>query len=61
MEYELERAMLEAARNSAVDEYIEARPQLDSMHNRRIFEAGFDRAWAMRQKEIDALMVPNSI
>ena len=59
MGYELERAMLEAERNAAVDAYIEARPQLDSIHNRRIFEAGFERAWNLRQKEIDALTVPN--
>ena len=47
------RCEMEAARNAAVDAYIEARPQLDSIHNRRIFEAGFERAWEQRQREID--------
>jgi hypothetical protein len=59
MGYELERATLEAARNSAVDAYIEARPQLDSTHNRRIFEAGFERAWNLRQNEVDVISVQN--
>lgn len=59
MGYELEHAKMEAERNSAVDAYIAACPQLDNTHNRRIFEAGFERAWNLRQKEIDALTVTN--
>ena len=59
MGYELERATLEAERNAAVNAYIEARPQLDSIHNRRIFEAGFERAWNARNNEIDRLRQEN--
>lgn len=61
MGYELERATLEAERNAAVDAYIEARPQLDSIHNRRIFEAGFERAWNLRQNEVDVISAARAL
>jgi hypothetical protein len=55
MGYELEKAKMEADRNAAVDAYFKARPWLDSADSRNIFEAGFERAWSLRQKEIDEL------
>jgi hypothetical protein len=45
MGYELRRATMEAARNSAEDAYFEARPQIDSSDRRKVFDAGFERAW----------------
>ena len=41
---ETERAVMEGRRNAASDEYFGARPQIDTMDRRRVFEAGFDRA-----------------
>lgn len=58
MGYELRRAMMEAARNGAEDEYFEARPQLDcNDHHRKVFDAGFDRAWnaALAQPQFQKL------
>ena len=46
-----ELATREAAQNGAVDAYILARPQLDSIHNRRIFEAGFQWGWKLKQHD----------
>ena len=45
MGYELWRATMEAARNSAEDAYFEARPQIDCNDRRKVFDAGFERAW----------------
>ena len=56
MGYELERAQMEAARNEAEDEYFKARPQIDCNDRRKVFDAGFERAWAVRQAEIDRLL-----
>ena len=42
---EQDRAICEAYSNAASDEYFKARPQLDSDVNRRIFYAGYRRAW----------------
>lgn len=47
MSYELDRARMEAARNAASAAYFKVRPHLYNDHNRRIFEAGFDRAWRL--------------
>lgn len=55
MGYELERAQMEAARNDAEDKYFQARPQIDCNDRRKVFDAGFERAWAVRQAEIDLL------
>lgn len=57
MGYELERAQMEAARNGAEDEYFKARPQIDCNDRRKVFDAGFERAWAVRQAEIDRLNI----
>lgn len=45
MSYELRRAAMEAARNGAEDAYFEARPQIDCNDRRKVFDAGFERAW----------------
>ncbi len=42
---ETQRALMEGARVAASDEYFGARPQIDTTDRRRVFEAGFDRAW----------------
>jgi hypothetical protein len=42
---EQDRALCEAYCNTASDEYFNARPQLDSQANRRIFYAGHRKAW----------------
>lgn len=42
---EQDRALCEAYCNNASDEYFNARPQLDSGVNRRIFYAGHRKAW----------------
>jgi hypothetical protein len=36
---------MEAARNGAEDAYFEARPQIDGHDRRKVFDAGFERAW----------------
>jgi hypothetical protein len=43
--YETRRAIMEGERNRACDEYFKARPKLDFLGNRRIFEAGFQRGF----------------
>jgi hypothetical protein len=48
---ELYYAEMEAARNTAVEAYFLARPQADSLANRTIFKAGFERAFSMLWKE----------
>lgn len=45
MGYELRRATMEAARNGAEDAYFKARPQIDCNDRRKVFDAGFERAW----------------
>lgn len=42
---ELYYAEVEAARREAEDAYFGARPQADTIINRRLFQAGFDRAY----------------
>lgn len=60
MGYEHDRATMEAERNATSDAYFKARPWLDSDANRNIFDAGFERAWSLRQEEIEALKLPNN-
>jgi soluble cytochrome b562 len=55
---ELYYAEMEAARNTAVDAYFEARPKLDYPIPREAFKAGFERGFKNlwdRQEEIRAL------
>lgn len=49
---EKDRALCEAHCNSAADEYFNARPQLDSSVNRRIFYAGHRKAWIERGEAV---------
>lgn len=49
------RILREAECNTAEDAYFEARPQIDCADRRRVFEAGFERAWTRQQDEIDRL------
>jgi hypothetical protein len=44
-DYEAQRAIMEGERNAAAEEYFKARPQLDFIGNRRIFESGFQRGF----------------
>ena len=45
--YEQQIAMMEGMINHLSDEYFEARPQLDSTNNRRIFESGANRMYEL--------------
>jgi hypothetical protein len=42
---ETQRGLMESEQNAASDEYFGSRPQIDTTDRRRVFEAGFDRAW----------------
>lgn len=42
---ETELATRDHLRDEKADAYFRARPKLDSTANRRLFEAGFERAW----------------
>lgn len=44
-DYETRHAIMEGERNAAVEAYIKARPQLDTIHNRRIYEKGFEKGF----------------
>ena len=54
---EKDRALCEAHCNSAADEYFNARPQLDSGSNRRIFYAGHRKAWIERSEALEPVAV----
>ncbi len=43
--HEEERAIMESECAAAEEEYFAARPQIDCTDRRRVFEAGFQRAW----------------
>lgn len=55
MGYELDRATMEAQRNAAEDAYFDARPQLDLHDRRKVFDAGYERGWEERNREVMAL------
>lgn len=40
-------AEMEANRNDSEDEYFKARPQADTLANRSLFRAGFERAFSI--------------
>lgn len=42
---ETEYAIKESLRINSCEEYFNARPQLDSLHRRRVFEGGFNRGY----------------
>ncbi len=50
---EKEIAMMEGMICYLSDEYFKARPQLDNLHNRRIFEAGAERMYKLLAKRED--------
>lgn len=52
MNYEHDRAIFEAEQIGASNAYFEARPHLDSRHNRHMFEDGFHRAWTIKTREM---------
>ena len=43
---EKSRALMEAHQVAAEDEYFAERPQIDCNDRRKVFEAGFQRAWS---------------
>jgi len=51
--YEQLVAMKEGIVTHLSDEYFKARPQLDNLHNRRIFESGADRMYWMMSNKAD--------
>jgi hypothetical protein len=51
---EHDSALCEALCNAASDEYFLARPQLESVSNRRIFYAGHRKAWITKDSAIEA-------
>ncbi len=55
MEYELDRATMEAGRNTAEDAYFKARPQIDCNDRRKVFDAGYERGWEERNRAVMAL------
>lgn len=50
-EYESFMAEMECERNEACDLYFLARPQIDNHDRRKVFEAGFERAWIKAKKD----------
>jgi len=48
---EQQYTMMEAERNAASNEYFGERPQIDTMDRRRVFDAGFDRAWKLQHQQ----------
>ena len=48
-------AIREAEEIGSSDDFFKARADLESDANRRVFRAGFDRAWQKRQSAIDQL------
>jgi hypothetical protein len=49
--HEQKIAEMEYASNKASDEYFAQRPQIDSLDRRKVFEAGFERAWRFKDAE----------
>ena len=48
---EQDRAIEEAFCNTFTDEYFKVRPQLDSLTNRRLYEAGFRNGWSVPEAQ----------
>jgi hypothetical protein len=53
--YERERAIMEGERNVAADRYFDARPQLDTLENGSIYDAGFTDAYRTQTAKIEEL------
>jgi len=60
-EYEHSRAIMEGERNAACDGYFAPRPQIDTLANRRIFEAGFGYGYTAQEARIAALTTQEEI
>lgn len=58
---EKSRALMEAHQVAAEEEYFAARPQIDCNDRRKVFEAGFQRAWnaALSYRYPDGRLVPS--
>lgn len=55
-EYEYKYAVYEAHLIDAINSYFEARPQLfNTAEKRKLFEAGFERAYKIQREKIEAL------
>lgn len=54
-EFERIIALCEANHIKYSDEYFDARPQIEGDDRRKVFEAGFKRAWQHQQAKIDEL------
>ena len=50
MTHEHDRAIFEAQQISTSNAYFDARPHMDSLYNRRIYEDGFHRAWHIKTR-----------
>ena len=48
---ERDHAIMEAPKITASDEHFAARPQIDCNDRRKVYEAGFQRAWTEAQAE----------
>ena len=58
---EKNRALMEAHQIASEDAYFAARPQIDCNDRRKVFEAGFRRAWdaATSLRYPDGALVPS--
>lgn len=57
--YETRVAVMEASRNHAADQYFTARPQIDSLDRRRVYESAYARAWDDAQQHYAAAPAPS--
>ena len=58
---EKKRALMEAHEIAASNEYFSARPQIDTNDRRKVFEAGFRKAWdaALPFRYPDGRLIPS--
>ena len=49
-------AIREAHRNYDEEEYFHARPQIDCIDRRRVFEAGFDSGWKAAREDVERFL-----
>lgn len=54
-EHERAIALMEAHQEASTEAYFKARPQIDCIDRRRVYEYGFKEAWNAQQARIDAL------
>ncbi len=58
-DYETSVAKLEGARNKSSEEYFSARPQIDNLDRRKVFDAGFERGCKAALSEPEAVTLPD--